>query len=93
MEHRTRPFIRNTHLVIGGALIVMAITLYGVLDDPGEVIRNDVRFGPFIAAGRVLVPLFVAMGVVYFLSGVRRCQACGKIFFWRHITTHKAGSV
>ena len=83
MEHDTRPLLRNYVLVVLGALFVTAVTLYGLMNAPGDLIREDVRFGPIIAASRIFVPLFFVIGGVYFLGNIKKCGACGKIFFWR----------
>ncbi len=83
MEHNTRPLLRNYVLVVLGALFVTAVTLYGLLSAPGELIREDVHLGPIIAASRIFVPLFAVIGGIYFLGNIKKCDSCGKIFFWR----------
>ncbi|MBF0098923.1 MAG: hypothetical protein HQM04_12565 [Magnetococcales bacterium] len=83
MDHHAKPLIRNHVLVVIGAFFVSVITLFGVLNNPGELIRQDVVMGPIIAAGRIVVPLAVLVGLLYFFANVRKCESCGKIFFWR----------
>lgn len=83
MEHSTKPLVRNHVLIVVGALVVATVTLHGLLTAPGELIRNDVHLGPIIAASRIFVPLFLVIGGLYLLGNVKKCHACGKIFFWR----------
>ncbi|MBF0309769.1 MAG: hypothetical protein HQL56_09595 [Magnetococcales bacterium] len=83
MSHEPRPLFRSMVLVVFGGFMITAFTLIGVVDGADELIRQDVRLGPVLAAVRVLVPLFLTMAFIYFLASIRKCQACGKILFWR----------
>ncbi|MEO5377946.1 MAG: hypothetical protein H7832_09230 [Magnetococcus sp. DMHC-6] len=82
MGHEPTPLFRNLILIIGGGILIMGIIFAGILDN-GEIIRADARMGPIIAATRILVPLFFTIGVMYYLASIKKCKACGKIFFWR----------
>ncbi|MEO5362099.1 MAG: hypothetical protein H7838_00530 [Magnetococcus sp. DMHC-8] len=83
MEHHTRPLIRSHVLVVVGVLFVIGITLFGIMNNPGEIIRQDVLMGPVIAAGRIVVPLLVVIGALCLFANVKKCKSCGKILFWR----------
>ncbi|MBF0176678.1 MAG: hypothetical protein HQL63_07515 [Magnetococcales bacterium] len=84
MKHDEKPLIKNPMvLIFVGAIAIMLFTLFGVSNNPGEVIREDVSLGPIIAASRVLIPLFATLGLIYFLSTVKKCDVCGRILFWR----------
>ncbi len=82
MDHHIKPLVRNYILVIIGAFFVAAVTLFGILNNPGEMIREDVLMGPIIATSRIIIPLFFVMGVLYFLASIKKCKSCGKILFW-----------
>ncbi|MBF0136569.1 MAG: hypothetical protein H7833_13410 [Magnetococcus sp. DMHC-1] len=87
--HEEKPLIKNPMvLIFVGGVIVMLFTLFGVVINPGEIIREDVRLGPVIAASRILIPIFATVGVVYFLSTVKKCEACGRILFWKQKKPH-----
>ncbi|MBF0153004.1 MAG: hypothetical protein HQL64_04610 [Magnetococcales bacterium] len=89
MGHGEKPLIKNpVILIFVGAVTIMLFTLFGVSNNPGEVIRQDVRLGPVIAASRVLIPLFATVGLVYFLSTVKKCDVCGRILFWKQKKPH-----
>lgn len=77
------PLFKDNTLIILGGLMVMAFTLFGVLSNPGEIIRQDVRLGPVIAAGRIVVPLFMTIGAFYLIAQIKRCKHCGKILMGR----------
>ncbi|WP_130471822.1 hypothetical protein [Candidatus Magnetaquicoccus inordinatus] len=83
MDHHAKPLIRSQVLVVMGALFVSLITLFGVLNNPGELIKQDVTMGPIVAAGRIVVPLIIVVGVLYFFANLRKCESCGKILFWK----------
>ncbi|MBF0272338.1 MAG: hypothetical protein HQL98_09780 [Magnetococcales bacterium] len=87
MEHQSKPLIGNRGLIVLGALCIMGFTLHGILDNPGDLIRNDLLYGPIIAASRIIIPLFLTLGVIHFLANVSQCKACGKILFWKKRTT------
>ncbi|MBF0340531.1 MAG: hypothetical protein HQL95_06140 [Magnetococcales bacterium] len=88
MEHKTRPLVGSRGLIVLGALCIMGITLHGILDNPGELIRNDLQFGPIIAASRIIIPLFITLGCIHLLASITKCQACGKILFWKKRPNH-----
>lgn len=88
MDHKTKPLIRSHILIIVGALVVMGVTLFGVLNNPGEIIREDVLMGPIIATGRIVVPLLFVVGMIYLFAGIKKCRSCGKILFWRKNLQH-----
>jgi hypothetical protein len=73
---------RNLVLIIASGMIIAGITAFG-MSDVDDLIRENNRLGPIIAASRIIVPLFGVMGVAYLLSNVKICKSCGKIFFWR----------
>ncbi|MBF0454381.1 MAG: hypothetical protein HQL72_06125 [Magnetococcales bacterium] len=82
MGHVKKPLIRNLVLIVSCGLIIAGITILG-MSDVDDLIRENSRMGPIIAASRIIVPLFGVMGVFYLLSNIRKCEACGKVFFWR----------
>lgn len=82
MAHTTKPMFRNLVLIIASGMIIAGITAFG-MSDVDDLIRENNRLGPIIAASRIIVPLFGVMGVAYLLSNVKICKSCGKIFFWR----------
>ncbi len=88
MEHKTTPLVGSIILILIGGICIMGVTIYGINNNPGELIRNDLLFGPIIAAGRILVPLFLTLGVIYALANIKKCKACGKILFWRKPQNH-----
>lgn len=88
MEHEVKPLIRNYVLIIVGAFVIAGITLFGILNNPGEVIKEDVLMGPIIATSRIVVPLFFAIGLIILFARLRKCKSCGKILFWRKNTQH-----
>ena len=73
---------RNIVLIIASGVIIALITAFG-MTDVDDLIRENSKLGPIIAASRIIVPLFGVMGVAYLLSNVTICKVCGKIFFWR----------
>lgn len=77
------PIIHENILIITGGAIITACTLYGIMNDPGRLIKQDLLLGPVIAAGRILVPIFITIGLVSLVSRFKKCAACGKILFWR----------
>ncbi|MBF0284503.1 MAG: hypothetical protein HQL51_08600 [Magnetococcales bacterium] len=81
--HESRPLFQTTGLIIAGSAAIAGFTAFGVLNDPGEIIRQDLRFGPMIAAGKILLPLFLTIFTITFLARVRKCKSCGKLMFWR----------
>ncbi|MBF0125647.1 MAG: hypothetical protein HQM02_00395 [Magnetococcales bacterium] len=83
MEHKTTPLVGSFMLIFLGAIGVMGVTLFGILNNPGELIRNDLLFGPIIAAGRIVIPMFITLGVIHSLANIKKCRACGKILFWK----------
>lgn len=83
MEHKTKPLLGSLILIFFGSLGVTCVTIYGINNNPGELIRNDVLLGPIIATGRIVIPLFFTLGLIYFLATIKKCQACGKIMFWK----------
>ncbi|MEO5344866.1 MAG: hypothetical protein H7834_00635 [Magnetococcus sp. YQC-9] len=83
MNHHSQPLVSSRGLIILGAIFIMGITIYGILDNPGELIRNDLQFGPIIAASRIIIPLFITLGFIHLLAHVTKCKTCGKIRFWR----------
>ncbi len=80
-EQKSQPLFRHFTLVVIGAIIMTALTMYGVFDDPAKLIREDVRVGPMIAASKIFIPILVAFGVLYYLASIKKCKHCGKIFF------------
>ncbi|MBF0446019.1 MAG: hypothetical protein HQL68_10560 [Magnetococcales bacterium] len=82
MAHIKKPMFRNVVLIVASGLIIAGITAFG-MSDVDELIRDDSRLGPVIAASRIIVPLFGVMGVAYLLSNIKICESCGKVFFWR----------
>ncbi|MBF0447244.1 MAG: hypothetical protein HQL67_03495 [Magnetococcales bacterium] len=82
MGHIKKPLFRNVVLIISSGVIIAGITAFGIAD-VDELIREDNRLGPVIAASRIIVPLFGVIGVAYLLGNIRKCEACGKVFFWR----------
>ncbi|MBF0609747.1 MAG: hypothetical protein HQL55_01320, partial [Magnetococcales bacterium] len=85
-ETRYQPLFKEHILIVLGGLMVMGFTLYGVLNNPDELIRQDVRLGPVIAAGRIVVPLFLTVGVMYMISQIKQCKHCGKILLPSRLT-------
>ncbi len=83
MDHNTKPLIRSHILVTIGVLFVVCITLFGILNNPGEIIRQDVLMGPIIAAGRIVVPLLFSIGLLFLFANIKKCKHCGKILFWK----------
>ncbi len=83
MDHHAKPLVRSHVLIVIGALFVSLITLFGVLNNPGELIKQDVVMGPIIATGRVVLPLIILIGVLYLFANLRKCESCGKILFWK----------
>ncbi|MBF0626634.1 MAG: hypothetical protein HQL91_00285 [Magnetococcales bacterium] len=83
MAHKTKPLVGTRSLITLGAMVIMGFTLHGILDNPGELIRNDLLLGPIIAASRIIIPLFLTLGVIHLLANVTKCEACGKILFWK----------
>ncbi|MEO5333817.1 MAG: hypothetical protein H7839_17530 [Magnetococcus sp. YQC-5] len=88
MEHKTKPLLGSLILIFFGAIGVTCVTIYGIHNNPGELIRNDVLLGPIIATGRIVIPLFFTLGLIYFLATIKKCQACGKILFWKKSIKH-----
>lgn len=82
MEHKTTPLVGSIILICLGGLCIMGLTIYGIHNNPGELIRNDLLLGPIIATGKIVIPLFITLGVIYFLANIKKCRACGKILFW-----------
>ncbi|MBF0438509.1 MAG: hypothetical protein HQL93_05235 [Magnetococcales bacterium] len=83
MEHKTKPLFGHITLIAIGAIFIMGLTIYGIHNDPGELIRNDLLLGPIIATGRIVIPLFFTLGVIYLLANITKCRACGRILFWK----------
>lgn len=73
------PLFKSTPLILLGGFLVAMFTVIGILSDPGEIIRQDVRTGPAIAAAKVLVPLFLSLAFITFLAKIKKCKHCGKI--------------
>ncbi|GAB0057221.1 hypothetical protein SIID45300_01544 [Candidatus Magnetaquicoccaceae bacterium FCR-1] len=84
MNQNAQPLVSSRGLIILGAMLIMGFTVHGILDNPGELIRNDLQFGPVIAASRIIVPLFITLGIIHLLANVTKCKTCGKIRFWRN---------
>lgn len=85
-EDTPQPLFRNNMLIALGSIAIALLTVYGLLNNPGEVIREDVRLGPVIAASRIVIPLFLTIGLLVLLAKVKKCKVCGKIFIWRRPT-------
>ena len=83
MAHDTKPLLRDYVLIIVGCLFIVGVMVFGLLSDPGEIIRKDVRFGPAVAAIRIIIPIFVVIGALFLLANIKKCKNCGKILFWR----------
>ncbi|MBF0293800.1 MAG: hypothetical protein HQL96_01310 [Magnetococcales bacterium] len=83
MEHKTTPLVGSFPLIVLGGFCIMGVTLNGIFDNPGELIRHDLVFGPIIATCRIVIPLFLTLGVVYWLATIKKCHTCGKILFWK----------
>ena len=83
MDHQTKPLIRSHVLVTIAVLFVAGITLFGITNNPGEIIRQDVLMGPIIATSRIVIPLLFVIGVLYLFASIKKCESCGKILFWR----------
>ena len=88
MDHQIKPLVRNRVLVIVGALVTIGITLFGILDNPGEMIKKDVLMGPIVAAGRIVIPLVIFIGGLCLFASIKKCKSCGKILFWRKKPQH-----
>ena len=88
MDHQIKPLVQSHVLVVVGVFVVMGVTLFGILNNPGEIIRKDVLMGPIIATGRVVIPLFFVVGMLYLFAGIKKCKSCGKILFWRNKPQH-----
>ncbi|MBF0109062.1 MAG: hypothetical protein HQL76_07805 [Magnetococcales bacterium] len=63
--------------------MIMGVTLLGLSSNYADLIREDVRMGPMIAAVRILFPMFAVIGLIYYLATVKKCAHCGKIMFWK----------
>ncbi|MBF0165530.1 MAG: hypothetical protein HQL97_15255 [Magnetococcales bacterium] len=87
MNQNAQPLVSSRGLIILGAMLIMGFTIHGILDNPGELIRNDPQFGPVVAASRIIVPLFISLGFIHLLANITKCKACGKIRFWRKRST------
>lgn len=88
MSHQIKPLVRNYVLVVFGALVVVGVTLFGILNNPGEIIRQDVLMGPIIATGRIVVPLILVIGMLFLFSNIKKCKSCGKVLFWKSKLQH-----
>ncbi|MBF0143387.1 MAG: hypothetical protein HQL57_06585 [Magnetococcales bacterium] len=83
MDHdKARPVFKNTVLIILGALSVMIVTLYGIINNK-DLILADARLGPVIAAAWVVLPLFLTIAGLFVLANIKKCRVCGKVFFWK----------
>ncbi|HAT50618.1 MAG: hypothetical protein HQL07_13525 [Nitrospirae bacterium] len=82
-NHQTKPLVKSTVLILVGGVIIMSIILLGLSSNHADIIREDVRTGPMIAALRIIFPLFATLGLVYYLATVKKCAHCGKIMFWK----------
>lgn len=85
-ENTPQPLFRTNVLIVLGSILIALLTAYGLLNNPGDIIREDVRLGPVIAASRIVIPLFVTIGMLVLLAKVKKCTVCGKIFIWRKPT-------
>ncbi|MBF0418835.1 MAG: hypothetical protein HQL78_01570 [Magnetococcales bacterium] len=82
--------MKNPTLILVGGLLIVGVTLLGLSSNHADLIREDVRIGPIVAAARILLPLFSVIGVVYYLANVKKCAHCGKILFWKRQKTPHA---
>ncbi|MBF0584751.1 MAG: hypothetical protein HQL80_11040 [Magnetococcales bacterium] len=83
MDHHSKPLIRSHVLVVIGVLFVIGITLFGIMNNPGEIIKQDVLMGPIIATSRIVIPLIFVIGLLCLFANIKKCDACGKILFWK----------
>ncbi|MEO5341012.1 MAG: hypothetical protein H7837_10955 [Magnetococcus sp. MYC-9] len=83
MDHQTKPLVRSHVLITIGVLFVVAITLFGIMNNPGEIIKQDVLMGPVVAAGRIVLPLLFVIGLLCLFANIKKCESCGKVLFWR----------
>ncbi|MBF0624829.1 MAG: hypothetical protein HQL82_08480 [Magnetococcales bacterium] len=81
-RENAKPVFRTTFLILLGSTLISAFTILGMFSNPGDLIREDVRLGPVIAASKILIPLFGTIGMIYFLSSIKKCEVCGKLIFW-----------
>ncbi|MBF0147464.1 MAG: hypothetical protein HQL84_14950 [Magnetococcales bacterium] len=86
MNHQTKPLVKSRVLIFIGGLLIIGVTLLGLSSNHADIIREDVRMGPMIAALRIILPMFVCIGLIYFLANVKKCTHCGKIMFWKRRT-------
>lgn len=75
------PLIHENVLIILGGITIMGFTIYGIMNDPGLLIKQDLLMGPVIATARIVVPLFLTIFVLSLIARFRKCPDCGKIFF------------
>ncbi|MGN7613151.1 hypothetical protein ACQZV8_13830 [Magnetococcales bacterium HHB-1] len=87
--YHLQPLFRNRTLILSGGLLIMLVTTVGLLSDSSQILQQDALYGPLIAASKIFLPLFFTLGLVYFLSGVKKCAICGKIFLWRKNRQHQ----
>ncbi|MBF0422720.1 MAG: hypothetical protein HQL73_06990 [Magnetococcales bacterium] len=88
MNHQTRPLLKSPVLVVVGGLLIVGVTLLGLSSNHADLIREDVRIGPVIAAIRILLPMFAVIGVVHYIANIKKCAHCGKILFWKRQKSH-----
>ena len=68
MEHEAQPAFRKRHLIWLGGVLVIGSMLAGLfIADVDGLIRNDVTLGPVIAATKIVIPIFMAVGFIYWL--------------------------
>nr|CRH08240.1 conserved exported protein of unknown function [Candidatus Magnetococcus massalia] len=82
MSKHSKTWIDRTILIIIGGVLIMSFTLYGILT-VGDIIEKDAQFGPILAAATILLPIFIVLGIVYYLAHIKKCEACGKIIWWK----------
>ena len=83
MDHQSKPLIRSHVLIVIGALFVAGITLFGIMNNPGEIIKQNVLMGPIIAASRIIIPLLFVIALLFLFARIKKCTSCGKILFWK----------
>ncbi|MEG3640512.1 hypothetical protein [Magnetococcus sp. PR-3] len=82
MGKHARPLLRMNTLIFVGGFLIMLWTLFGIIE-VGSIISDDAAMGPVVAAVIIILPIFIILGLVYYMAHVKKCEACGKILWWR----------
>ncbi|OSM02342.1 hypothetical protein [Magnetofaba australis] len=88
MPNSPKHLFKRSILIPIASVAILGLTLGGILT-MGDIIAEDAALGPVKAAGWVLGPVFLVLGLVYWLSHVKKCPNCGKILWWKKQQTHK----